>query len=293
MLTVGSLFAGIGGLDLGLERTGYFKTIWFSEIDDYASAVLRKHWPNVPNHGDITRIDWNGIERPDLLCGGFPCQDISIAGKGKGINGERSGLWKEFHRAIEATKPKWVIIENSPELINRGLGQVLQDIRASGYTPFRPLLLEVAQIGARHRRERLFIVAHADVRGSDNGDTIGQGGQVLSDGGGNCEKDKQEWNERKCGIDANAPATADINSFGKQRNVAQEIFGQCGFSWWNDAGEFEDIRRGQHLLKPLVCRRIYGLSEGMDRIKCLGNAVVPQVAQVIGELIAEYEGLNK
>ena len=101
MITVGSLFSGIGGIELGLERTGGFKTIWNCEIDPYASAVLKKHWPDVPNLGDITKVDWDGVERPEMLCGGFPCQDISVAGKGKGIEGGyRSGLWFEYAKAI-------------------------------------------------------------------------------------------------------------------------------------------------------------------------------------------------
>lgn len=96
MLTIGSLFSGIGGLELGLERTGGFRTIWQSEIDPYASAVLQKHWKGVPNLGDIIKIDWTKVERPDVLCGGFPCQDISIAGSQKGLSGEpKITVWIE------------------------------------------------------------------------------------------------------------------------------------------------------------------------------------------------------
>lgn|SRR5579862_6955983 len=119
MLTVGSLFAGIGGFDLGLERAG-MRVIWQSEIDPYASAVLKKHWPHVPNHGDIRFIHAGNAERPDVLCGGFLCQDISNAGKRAGIDGEQSGLWSEYARVIGELRPRYVIVENVAALLWTG-----------------------------------------------------------------------------------------------------------------------------------------------------------------------------
>src|SRR3990170_3175724 len=116
MLTIGSLFSGIGGLELGLERTRHFKTIWQCENDPYAIKVLEKHWSKVRRYGDITKVDWKGVERPDLICGGFPCQDISIASKRAGIKGKRSGLWSEFARCLEILRPKYALIENVPML---------------------------------------------------------------------------------------------------------------------------------------------------------------------------------
>ena len=125
MLTVGSLFSGIGGFDLGLERAG-MRVIWQSEIDPYASAVLKKHWPHVPNHGDVRTITADRVERPDVICGGFPCQDISNAGKRAGIDGERSGLWSEFARIIGDLRPGYVIVENVAALLGRGIERVLR-----------------------------------------------------------------------------------------------------------------------------------------------------------------------
>src|SRR6478752_1115280 len=109
MLTVGSLFAGIGGFDLGLERAG-MRVIWQSEIDPYASAVLRKHWPHVPNHGDIRAITAATVERPDVLCGGFPCQPASVAGKRLGREDDR-WLWPDYRRLVGELRPAWVIGE--------------------------------------------------------------------------------------------------------------------------------------------------------------------------------------
>jgi DNA (cytosine-5)-methyltransferase 1 len=157
---LGSLFAGIGGFDLAARWMGW-TTSWFSEIDPYASAVLQKHWPGVPNLGDICKIEWQASHKVDLLCGGFPCQDISKAGNGKGLAGDRSGLWSEFVRAILALRPRWVVIENVPTLLGRGFAVVRRDLRAVGYRVARPVRMSASAVDAPHTRERLWIVAHA------------------------------------------------------------------------------------------------------------------------------------
>ena len=129
-MNVLDLFSGIGGFSLGLERAG-FRTVQFVELDPYCRAVLRKHWPNVPQHDDIRTF------RPsrsyDLVCGGFPCQDISAAGRGAGLSGSRSSLWWEMHRVIAEALPPWVVIENVPMLRRRGLDEVLRALMALGY----------------------------------------------------------------------------------------------------------------------------------------------------------------
>ncbi len=159
-LTFGSLFAGIGGFDLGLERAGMVCK-WQVELDDYASRVLAKHWPNVPRHDDVRTFptaerDWS----VDLVCGGFPCQDISIAGKGAGLAGERSGLWYEFARILGDIRPRWAIIENVPALTSRGLDAVLCDLASLGFDA-EWHVIPASAVGAPHRRERIWIVAHA------------------------------------------------------------------------------------------------------------------------------------
>jgi DNA (cytosine-5)-methyltransferase 1 len=159
---IGSLFAGIGGFDLAARWMGW-NTAWFSEIDPYASAVLAQHWPGVPNHGDITKIDFRAVEPVDLLCGGFPCQDISRARKGqltrRGVEGEKSGLWTHYLRAFRDLRPRYGVIENSAELLTRGLGRVLGDLAGCGYDATWAVLSAWA-VGAPHIRERLYIVAH-------------------------------------------------------------------------------------------------------------------------------------
>ncbi len=162
-LTVGSLFAGIGGFDLGLEWTGGFDILWQVEIEDYATKVLEKHWPNVRRWRDVRTFppepasDWE----VDLICGGFPCQDISDAGKKAGIDGERSRLWREFARCIRILRPRYVVVENTAALLHRGMGKVLGDLAQCGYAAEWDCL-PAAAFGARHFRNRLFIVATPD-----------------------------------------------------------------------------------------------------------------------------------
>src|SRR5690606_17384107 len=130
-LTVGSLFSGIGGLDLGLERAG-MNVIWQSEIDPYASKVLAKHWPTVPNLGDITTIDWSRVERPDVICGGYPCQPFSLAGVRRGEHDDRH-LWPYFADALRYLRPRYALLENVPGHLSLGFGRVLGDLAELGF----------------------------------------------------------------------------------------------------------------------------------------------------------------
>jgi DNA (cytosine-5)-methyltransferase 1 len=162
-LKVLSLFAGIGGFDLGLERTGGFETVAFCEIEPFAVRVLNKHWPKVPVYGDVReltadRLGADGIG-VDIICGGFPCQDISVAGDGLGLAGERSGLWREYARLIREIRPSYVIVENVAALLCRGLGDVLGDLAASGYDAEWDCI-PAAGVGAPHLRDRVWIVAY-------------------------------------------------------------------------------------------------------------------------------------
>jgi DNA-cytosine methyltransferase len=158
------LFSGIGGFSLGLERTGGFRTVAFCEIEPYCRAVLKKHWPNVPCYEDVRtltaeRLRADGIS-VDAICGGFPCQDISTAGKGAGIEGERSGLWKEYARIIGEVRPRYVIVENVAALLGRGLSRVLGDLAEIGYDA-EWHCIPASYVGAPHRRDRLWIVAYS------------------------------------------------------------------------------------------------------------------------------------
>ena len=156
----GSLFAGIGGFDLGFERAG-MKCEWQVEIDDYATKVLEKHWPNVKRYRDVREVGKHNLKPVDVICGGFPCQDISPAGTKAGIDGTRSGLWSEYARIISELRPRYAVVENSSALLSRGMGKVLGDLAAIGYDSEWEVL-SACQFGAPHSRERVFLIAYPD-----------------------------------------------------------------------------------------------------------------------------------
>lgn len=163
-LRVLSLFSGIGCIDLGLAWTGGFETVAFCEINPFARRVLAKHWPEVPCYDDVQtltaeRLEADGIS-VDVICGGFPCQDVSRLGRGAGLDGKYSGLWSEFARLIAGVKPDWVIVENSPTLRSRGLDRVLRSLYEIGYDA-EWHCISAQSVGAPHQRDRIWIVAYA------------------------------------------------------------------------------------------------------------------------------------
>ena len=157
-LTFGSLFAGIGGMDLGLDRAG-MECRWQVEIDPYCTKVLERHWPHVKRYGDITKIGGGELEPVDLVAGGFPCQDVSFAGTGAGLAGDRSGLWFEMLRIIRNIRPGYVLVENVAALLVRGMGRVLADLASIGFDAEWDRL-PAGHFGAPHERERIFILAY-------------------------------------------------------------------------------------------------------------------------------------
>lgn len=189
-LTIGSLFAGIGGFDLAGEWCGH-RTIWTSEIDPYCVTLLAERFPEAKQLGDITAIDWAHVERPDILTGGFPCQDISYAGKGAGLAGKRSGLWYEYARAIREVGPRYVIVENVRALFTRGFDAVLGTLADLGYDA-EWSMYGSADVGAPHRRHRVWILAYRNSGGrrklGQRHDThradVDRGGPCLDDATG-------------------------------------------------------------------------------------------------------------
>ncbi len=163
-LRVLDLFSGIGGFSLGLERAG-MQTVAFCEIEPFARRVLAKHWPKVPIYGDVRELTADALRRDgitvDVICGGFPCQDVSLAGKRVGIEGERTGLWREFRRLIGELRPRYVLAENVPGILSSGAGVVLGDLAALGYNALWECI-PASALGAPHRRDRWWLVAHPD-----------------------------------------------------------------------------------------------------------------------------------
>jgi DNA (cytosine-5)-methyltransferase 1 len=250
-MRLGSLFAGIGGFDLAARWMGW-ETAWFSEIDPYASAVLAKHWPGVPNHGDITRIDFTQVEPVDLLCGGFPCQDISSAGKRAGIDGGQSGLWREYARAIGELRPRYVVVENTRDLLVRGMDRVLRDLASLGYDA-EWTVLSASEVGAAHRRDRVWVLAYPQ-SGRVEGERLPTEGEISL---------AHPHRGRKKVADAD-----------RQPTLRAAIA-------WQECPAWER--------EPAVARVAHGIPSRLDRLACLGNAIVPQCALVIFQAIQARE----
>lgn len=167
-MRIGSLFSGIGGLELGLEWAGVGHTVWQVEWDEWRRSKLHEHWPLAVQHDDVRTFDRSKAPWVHVICGGFPCQGISNAGNRMGLDDPRSGLWHEYIRIVRLFRPWYVVVENSAALIGRGIDTVLRDLATSGYDA-EWSVLRCCDVGGTHERERLFLVAHAHEKHGEEG----------------------------------------------------------------------------------------------------------------------------
>lgn len=234
------LFSGIGGFSIGLERAG-MKTVAFCEIDKFCQKVLRKHWPDVPIYDDVRTLDYDGAV--DVICGGFPCQDVSVAGKRAGITGKRSGLWKYILRAICMVRPKYAIMENVDALRKRGLSEVVGGMAEVGYdTEWHSI--PASRVGALHKRERLWIVGYPNGSNAGNAVTL----QLYNTKEWQTEEGVEDW---------------------------QDLLDELGAG---DVAQRADTYAGAWGVLDAIPDRV-------DRLRALGNAVVPQIPEIIGRAI--------
>jgi len=264
------LFSGIGGFSLGLERAG-MTTVAFCEIEPYCQAVLRKHWPDVPIYDDVRtltneRLKADGITGIDLICGGFPCQDISNAGKRAGIEGERSGLWSEFARIIGEVRPRYALLENVAALLSgdggRWFGRVLGDLAEIGYDA-EWHCIPASYVGAPHRRDRVWIIANTAINAQ-----------------------RKESNRAAQQPKLAAPLGDDIGGLcDALANTARQLFDGSGNERQGRRPELTDS--GWWETEPNVGRVANGVPNRAHRLKGLGNAVVPQIPEMIGRAIME------
>ena len=287
-LTVGSLFSGIGGIDLGLERAG-MTVKWHSEIDPYACRVLKKHWPDVPNLGNIKEINWKEVEKVDVICGGYPCQPFSTAGKRNGEEDPRH-LWPWVREAISELRPHYAILENVRGHLSLGGLSVIGELASIGYdAEWR--VISAASVGANHKRDRIVIVAYPSElfsNGSDNNSRVCMESETipeLRDSGGStnvANTDDAGSGTPQRGIDC------DWSEESQEREFAQFGTSGCGSDVANTASEGLQGCIGQWWeTEPDVGRVAHGIPSRVDRLRGLGNAVVPQVAEVVGRLIME------
>lgn len=279
-LTVGSLFAGIGGFDLAAERAG-LEVKWQVEIDPFCQRVLEKHWPHVRRYRDIRECGASNLEPVDIICGGFPCQDISSAGGKRGISGEQSGLWTEMCRIVREIRPPFVVVENVADLLARGLGDVLGDLAACRYDAEWDCL-QAAAVGAPHGRDRLWLVAypHADEGGCE----------VSGECDGATVQGAANW--RSCRPDPDGLCADVPDATGPAEAVRSRRWTRKGIDfarWRADARQ-----RAGWEAEPAICRVADGVSPGLDnaRLAALGNAIVPQIAEWIFRQILEAERLS-
>lgn len=298
---IGSLFSGIGGLELGLEWAGLGPVLWQVEKDPFCQAVLARHWPHAQRFEDVCTVGPSVLRRVRLICGGFPCQDLSFAGKGAGLAGTRSSLWWEYARIIRDMGPAVVVVENVPGIRSRGLDAVLGTLAALGYDAewhsFR-----ASDVGAPHRRERVFVIAWS-VANPNRGrwEELGSGG--ILDG------EREAFRDHTDGRDGAGVADAEGTRWPVRRGASGEHTG-----WARLAND------GRRPVEPSMGREPHGIPAQMDRwparpgkaqheweaprtveqavnraarLRALGNAVLPQVvADRIGprviEILQEY-----
>ncbi len=292
-MNVLDLFSGIGGFSLGLERAG-MRTVAFCEIEPFCRAVLAKHWPGVPCYDDVrtltaARLAADGIGAVDVICGGYPCQPFSHAGKQRGEQDPRH-LWPEMRRLVGEVRPAWVVAENVVGHVTLGLDQVLADLEADGYAG-RAIVVPAAAVDAPHIRQRVWIVA----------------------------RDRDRDRESACSVDAEASRLpGDLPDAAGRRRQEDVLDVKGEESLWTQAGFATGVRphvanadgKGSQghgglrertrertarqsgraepyewLPEPGIRRVAHGIPRRVDRLRALGNAVVPQVVQVIGEAI--------
>ena len=332
-MTFGSLFAGIGGLDLGLERAGIVCK-WQVENEPYCIKVLEKHWPHVPKWRDVRyflggkrwrkcRAAWD----VDLICGGFPCQDISNAGRRAGIDGSRSGLWTDFARVIRLLRPRYVLVENVPALVIRGLSRVLGDLAQLGYSAEWDRI-PAAAVGAPHLRWRLFIVAYAPELQRppiERSEPDGAGESLVADPHQSGREGRPQLlaGREQSGFVFRGPDASDANGAlrqesenairsGRQRlgssrpeTLPDAACRWSGQRWRDEFAAFCQTQRDLYWPDPQpwirgmddrISHRLHSVAPTLDgvpdranRLRGLGNAVLPQIAEWVGRRLLEYE----
>lgn len=262
MYKIGSLFSGIGGFELGLERAIPAETIWQVEQEKFCQSILKKHWPKAKIFDDVRNITKDNVEPVDILCGGFPCQDISIAGKTRGLKGEKSGLWWEMWRIISELRPRIIVLENVSNIIRLGGREVAGSLAKIGYDA-EWTTIRASDFGAPHRRERWFCVAYPNTRRKNH--TI-----------------RARWEESSMQSFRNGYAPYPNGAFSKgnskplrlQKEKPTVTMSFSRRNYWKE-GPVES---------PL-CNVDDGIPQRVARLKALGNAIVPQCSQWIGEQI--------
>ena len=284
-LKVLDLFSGLGGFSLGLERTGHFETVAFCDNNKFSKAILNKHWKGIKIYDDVRAItkenfETDGIETPDIITGGFPCQPFSVAGKQKGTDDDRH-LWPEMFRIIKVFQPKFVIGENVPGIVNIQDGVVFEtvctDLESQGYE-VQPFNIPAAAVGAPHQRKRIWIIANLADTNSERSQRYGKE-YKLRENSQKIKASRSSTSKRDQTDVANTESSLgnDVQTItGTSKSKTQEVSRNGSSvrgesSWWHT--------------EPNVGRVAHGVSGRVYRLKGLGNSIVPQIAEEIGRAI--------
>ena len=293
-LKVLDLFSGIGGFSLGLERTGHYETIAFCEIDKYCKLLLQKHWKGVKIYDDVKeitkeRLEADGIESPDIITGGVPCQPFSVAGKQKGTSDDRH-LWPEMFRIIKAFKSRFVIVENVRGLINIQDGVVFEtvhtDLESQNYET-QTFIIPAAGVGAPHRRDRVWVIAHLAnaITGNVEAGRERRGSLRKGHQGERISDHVASSSETSRTEDV---ADTQIKRLERFRESSSE-FKQEGTTSKSSNGQQGKMDQGWWDVEPDVGRVADGLPGRIHRLKGLGNAICPKIAEEIGRAIIKAE----
>ena len=297
------LFSGIGGFSIGLEKAG-FETVAFCEIEEYPRAVLKRHWPDIPIYGDVRELTGKQLRAdgiiPDVIVGGYPCPPYSLAGRRRGAEDDRH-LWPEVRRLVNEIRPTWCIFENVAGHISMGLDEVLSDLEAEGYAA-RPFVIPACGVDAPHRRDRVWIVAYSNRNdGGRERSTEPQGRDARLEHGGGSERQS---------VGQSSQDVAYAKDKRPQGRTKEQVCGVGNISKQSERSR-EDKQKFW-AVEPDIRRVVDGLSDFLDgsgkvstrppaksekngrhvRLRALGNAVVPQIPEVIGNIIMQIEGNN-
>ena len=316
------LFSGIGGFSLGLESTGGFETIAFCEIEKFPRKVLKKHWPHVKQYKDIKeltneQLETDGIIPIDIITGGYPCQPFSVAGNQLGEKDKRH-LWPEMFRLVKECRPTWVVGENVSGHIKLGLDTVLEDLESEGYST-RAFSISASSIGANHKRERVWVVGHSQHNGSssstkrrsfeetsnNNQERKNEAGELAgagrSNGGADVENTRRTLRQGSFFGEENENETGQEDAYQFERSSSSSGNGisNTDSQRLQGLGAERELRESQEErsfgwerwweLEPDVGRVAYGIPKRVDRLKGLGNSLVPAIPFIIGNSILETE----
>ena len=281
-ITIGSLFSGIGGFELGLERAiPNSKTVWQVEQNKYCQGILKKHWPEATIHKDIKEVSHANVHPTTIICGGFPCQDISVAGKGAGIeNGEKSSLWGEMYRLIDELRPRVAVMENVPALLwkGRGMHVVMSNLAKIGYDA-EWTVISAKQFGAPHLRKRVFIIAYPHSRQPRQNQPVQTRGLPIDA--------SYQYNDTR-------PEITNTNSKHSEQQPIYTRSMETKSRFKRRCSEVSRIQQTEYKnywqdfpTQPPLRHRNDGVSNRLARLRALGNAIVPQCSEYIGHCIVQ------